>query len=184
MENNENLNNEQNQNPKPEADPKPEVTLEDLQNQLAEAKALNQQYKNAITKSNSEAADWKRKFQAKQTAEEKEADAKREAEELQQQELSNLRKELSTMKAIARYRGMGMDEKLAAECAALEVENNADGLMAKITAHMSSRIDEAVKAKQEEIYASRPDIKAGNGEDGDEEKEDPFVKAFNNPDAY
>ena len=176
---NENLEN-QNQNSE---DPKPELTLEDLQNQLAEAKAMNQQFKNAITKSNSEAAEWKRKFQAKQTAEEKEADAKREAEELQQKEITELRKELSMMKAVARYRGMGMDEKLASECAALEVENNADGLMAKITAHMSSRIDSAKKQAQEELLASRPDIKAGNGEDGEEE-EDPFIKAFNNPDAY
>lgn len=181
IENKENLN-EQNQNQNHE-EQKPELTLEDLQNQLAEAKALNQQYKNAITKSNGEAAEWKRKFQARQTAEEKEADAKREAEELQQQELSNLRKELSTMKAVARYRGMGMDEKLAAECAALEVENNADGLMAKISAHMNSRIESELKRQQEEIYAQRPDIKAGNGED-DEEAEDPFIKAFNNPDAY
>lgn len=177
-ENNENLN--QNQNSE---EAKPEVTLEDLQNQLAEAKALNQQYKNAITKSNGEAAEWKRKFQAKQTAEEKEADAKREAEELQQQELSNLRKELTTMKAIARYRGMGMDEKTAAECAALEVENNNDGLMAKISALMTSREEAAAKKAQEELLASRPDIKAGNGEDPDE-KEDPFVKAFMNPDNY
>ena len=179
-ENNENL---ENQNPKPE-ESKPEITLEDLQNQLAEQKALNQQYKNAITKSNSEAADWKRKFQAKQTAEEKEADAKREAEELQQQELSNLRKELSTMKAIARYRGMGMDEKTAAECAALEVENNNDGLMAKISALINSREEAAAKKAQEELLASRPDIKAGNGEDGNGEEEDPFIKAFKNPDKY
>lgn len=178
-ENNENLE-KQNQNSE---EAKPEVTLEDLQNQLAEAKALNQQYKNAITKSNGEAAEWKRKFQAKQTAEEKEADAKREAEELQQQELSNLRKELTTMKAIARYRGMGMDEKMAAECAALEVENNNDGLMAKISALMTSREEAAAKKAQEDLLASRPDIKAGNGEDS-EEAEDPFVKAFNNPDAY
>ena len=178
-ENNENL---ENQNPKTE-ESTPEITLEDALNQLAEQKALNQQYKNAITKSNSEAADWKRKFQAKQTAEEKEADAKREAEELQQQELSNLRKELTTMKAVARYRGMGMDEKMAAECAALEVENNNDGLMAKISALMTSREEAAAKKAQEDLLASRPDIKAGNGEDG-EEAEDPFVKAFNNPDAY
>lgn len=177
-ENNENL------NPNPNSEEaKPEVTLEDLQNQLAEAKALNQQYKNAITKSNGEAAEWKRKFQAKQTAEEKEADAKREAEELQQQELSNLRKELTTMKAIARYRGMGMDEKMAAECAALEVENNNDGLMAKISALMTSREEAAAKKAQEDLLASRPDIKAGNGEDGEEE-EDPFIKAFQNPDKY
>lgn len=179
-ENNENL---ENQNPKSE-ESTPEITLEDLQNQLAEAKALNQQYKNAITKSNSEAADWKRKFQAKQTAEEKEADAKREAEELQQQELSNLRKELSTMKAIARYRGMGMDEKTASECAALEVENNNDGLMAKIAALINSREEAAAKKAQEELLASRPDIKAGNGEDGNGEEEDPFIKAFKNPDKY
>lgn len=179
-ENNENL---ENQNPKSE-ESTPEITLEDLQNQLAEAKALNQQYKNAITKSNSEAADWKRKFQAKQTAEEKEADAKREAEELQQQELSNLRKELSTMKAIARYRGMGMDEKTASECAALEVENNNDGLMAKIATLINSREEAAAKKAQEELLASRPDIKAGNGEDGNGEEEDPFIKAFKNPDKY
>ena len=179
-ENNENL---ENQNPKTE-ESTPEITLEDALNQLAEQKALNQQYKNAITKSNSEAADWKRKFQAKQTAEEKEADAKREAEELQQQELSNLRKELSTMKAIARYRGMGMDEKTASECAALEVENNNDGLMAKIAALINSREEAAAKKAQEDLLASRPDIKAGNGEDGNGEEEDPFIKAFKNPDKY
>ena len=179
-ENNENL---EKQNQNSETDPKPEVTLEDLQAQLAEQRALNQQYKNAITKSNGEAAEWKRKFQARQTAEEKEADAKREAEELQQKEISDLRKELSTMKAIARYRGMGMDEKTATECAALEVENNNDGLMAKIAALMTSREEAAAKKAQEELLASRPDIKAGNGEDGEPE-EDPFIKAFNNPDAY
>ena len=177
----ENENLEQNQ--KTENNPTPEITLEDLQAQLAEAKAMNQQFKNAITKSNSEAAEWKRKFQAKQTAEEKEADAKREAEELQQQEIANLRKELSTMKAVARYRGMGMDEKQAAECASLEIENDNDGLMAKIASLMSSREAAAAKKAQEELLASRPDIKAGNGEDGQPE-EDPFLKAFNNPDAY
>ena len=178
--NNENL---EKQNQNPETDPKPEITIEDLQGQLAETKALVQQYKNAITKSNSEAAEWKRKFQARQTAEEKEADAKREAEELQQKEISDLRRELSTMRAIARYRGMGMDEKMATECAALEVENNNDGLMAKIAALMTSREEAAAKKAQEELLASRPDIKAGNGEDGEPE-EDLFIKAFNNPDAY
>lgn len=178
-ENNENL---ENQNPKPE-ESTPEITLEDLQNQLAEAKALNQQYKNAITKSNGEAAEWKRKFRERQTAEEQAADAKREAEALQHEQMETIKKELNVLKATNRYLKQGMDEKLAKECAELEADNDMENLMTKISAHYAAQKDNEIKSWQEEYLKSRPDIKAGNGEDGEPE-EDPFIKAFKNPDAY
>jgi hypothetical protein len=167
----------------PETPTEPEITLEDLQKQLAAAKADNERYKNAISKSNTEAAEWKRKFRERQTAEEAAADAKREAEALQQEQMESIKRELSVLKATNLYLKQGMDEKAAAECAEMQSDGDIENLIAKISAHFSSRKDAEIKAWQEEYLKSRPDIKAGHGEDGEPE-EDPFVKAFKNPDAY
>lgn len=179
-ENTENLTNEET---KVTPSPEPEITLEDLQTQLAEAKAQNDKLKNSVTRSNSEAAEWKRKFRERQTAEEQAADAKREAELLQQEQMDAIKRELSVLKATNRYLKQNMDEKLAKECAELEAENDMENLMSKINAHYNAVIEEAKKSAKEELLASRPDIKAGNGEE-EGEPEDLFVKAFNNPDAY
>lgn len=182
LENTENLNtNEEINSTKPSQEP--EITLEDLQNQLKEAQAERDRLKTSLTKSNADAADWKRKFRERQSAEEQAADAKREAEALQQEQMESIKKELSILKATNRYLKQNMDEKLAKECAELEADNDMENLMAKINAHYSAVIEEAKKSAKEELLASRPDIKAGNGED-EGEPEDPFVKAFNNPDAY
>ncbi len=180
---NENENLEQQTTEVTEQNQEQTVSLEDLQNQLAEARAQNTKLKNSVTKSNADAAEWKRKFRERQSAEEQAADAKREAEELQHQQMESIKKELSILKATNRYLKQNMDEKLAKECAELEADNDMEKLMAKINAHYNAVIEEAKKAVKEELLASRPDIKAGNGED-EGEKEDPFVKAFNNPDAY
>lgn len=184
MENNENLN-EQNQNQEPDTQQEErEFTYDELLSQLASERAEKARYKAAVSKTSSEAAEWKKKFRARQTAEEQEADAKREEAEQQKEHLKKVERELSMMKAKARYLQQGMDEKLATECAELEVENDIDALMGKISQHTSALVDAAAKKAQEELLASRPDIKAGNGEDGNGEEEDPFIKAFNNPDKY
>ena len=185
--NNENLNeqaNQQQNDGNQAQDDQKEFTYDELLEQLANERAEKARYKAAVSKTSSEAAEWKKKFRARQTAEEQEADAKREEAEQQKEHLKKVERELSMMKAKARYLKQGMDEKLATECAELETENDIDALMGKISQHTSALVEAAAKKAQEELLASRPDIKAGNGEDGGAEEEDPFIKAFNNPDAY
>ena len=160
-----------------------EFTYDELLAQLDHERAEKARYKAAVSKTSSEAAEWKKKFRQRQTAEEQEADAKREEAEQQKEHLRSVERELSMMKATNRYLKQGMDEKLAKECAELEADGDMEALMSKISANREAQIDAAVKKAKEELLASRPDINAGNGEEGGE-KEDPFIKAFRNPDAY
>jgi hypothetical protein len=73
--------------------------------------------KGVISKSNSEAADWKRKFQATQTEDEQ----KKAKDEEERQNLLNELAELKKAQAISGYKAsylaMGYDEKLAEEAA-------------------------------------------------------------------
>lgn len=161
----------------------PEFTYDELLAMLDQERAEKARYKAAVTKTSSEAAEWKKKFRARQTAEEQEADAKREETERLREQNQQIEHELATMRATARYLKQGMDEKLAKECADLETAGDSDALMSKLSAHWDSRIEKAVKKAQEDLLASRPDINAGNGEDGGNQ-EDPFIKAFRNPDQY
>ena len=183
MADNENLDLNQNQTPEPE-DKQPEYSVEELLAQLNAAKAENKRYKDAITKASSEAATWKKQLRARQTQEEQEAEAKREAEEERTNHLKAVERELAIMKATNRYLKQGMDEKLAKECADLEADNDIETLMEKIASHRDASISAAVKKAQEELLASRPEINAGHGENGGKDDEDPFIKAFKNPDAY
>ena len=183
MADNENLDLNQNQTPEPE-DKQPEYSVEELLAQLNAAKAENKRYKDAVTKASSEAATWKKQLRARQTQEEQEAEAKREAEEERSNHLKAVERELAIMKATNRYLKQGMDEKLAKECADLEADNDIETLMEKIASHRDASISAAVKKAQEELLASRPEINAGHGENGGKDDEDPFIKAFKNPDAY
>lgn len=185
MAENENLNEQVNENEQatPDAPAQQEFSYDDLLAQLASERAEKARYKAAVTKTSSEAAEWKKKFRARQTAEEQEADAKREEAEQQKEHLKKVEHELSMIKATNRYLKQGMDEKLAKECAELETDGDIDTLMGKIAAHRDAQIAEAVKKAQEELLASRPEIQAGNGE-GEGKDEDPFIKAFKNPDNY
>ena len=175
----ENKPNEQNDNQENE----PKVTIEDLQTRLAALEAENTRYKNAISKANAESADWKRKFRERQSAEEQAADAKREAEEMQKQQMAQLSKELGIFKAKARYMKQNMDEKTAEECAQLEVEGDMEGLMSKISAHNTAYLEAQQKAWKEEYLKSRPDINGSQDENGENEV-DPFLKGFDNPDVF
>lgn len=160
-----------------------EFSYDELLAQLDRERAEKARYKAAVTKTSSEAAEWKKKFRQRQTAEEQEADAKREEAEQQKEHLRTVERELSLIKATNRYLKQGMDEKLAKECAELEADGDMETLMQRISANREAQIADAVKKAQEDLLASRPEINAGNGEDGGE-KEDPFIKAFRNPDAY
>ena len=182
MENTNEAMNEQMNAPEPEAnqhtDNGAEATpsIDDLLAQITEMKTENNRLKTAYNKASSEAADYKKKFRARQTAEEQEAESKREAEEAIQNELKSLRATVAVQKATERYMGLGMDKETAKETANFEVSGDNEAVTSNIQKFMANQI----KAKESEWLASRPEVSAGNGESGSEEK-DPFILGFNNP---
>ena len=153
----------------------------DLQAQITRLMAEREKMKSAFDKSASEAADYKKKLREKLTAEEAEAEARREAEEAQRETLNNLTHELSVMKATTRYLKQGMSEDMAKECAELEASGDMDALMDKVFKNNGAAIENAVKNAQDKWLSERPNVNAGHGEDnGGKEDDDPFLKGFNN----
>lgn len=141
-------------------------TVEDLMAQLASVNAEKEQLKNSLSKSNSEAASYKKALREKQTAEEQEAEAKAEAERLQKEELETLRKELNHNKALSAYKSIS-DDKVVAKL--IEAVSNADhNEIAKI---ISSENQKAVANAQVEWLENRPPVNHG-GENGAMTKKD------------
>ena len=105
------------QGTEPAAEPAPEPqgtestpTVEELMAQLAAEKAENQKLQNKYNKASTEAAESKKALRAKQTAEEREAEEKAEAQRLADEEKEAMRKELNHIKAVAAYKSIS-DEK-------------------------------------------------------------------------
>lgn len=76
-----------------------------------------ERYKNATSKANSEAAEWKRKHNALLSEEEAKKQESAEALEAMKNELEELRKEKTLSKHTASFLSLGYDEKLAQETA-------------------------------------------------------------------
>lgn len=134
-------------------------TVEDLMSQLAAANAEKEQLRNSLTKSNSEAAGYKKALREKQSAEEAEADARAEAEKLQKEELEALKKELNYSKALGAYREIS-DEKAVAKL--IEAVSNADHT--SIAQIIANECKKAVANAQVEWLESRPAVNHGAGE--------------------
>jgi hypothetical protein len=147
-------------------------TVEELMTQLAQERAQNVKLKNSLDSAASEAAGYKKQLRARQTAEEQEAEAKKEAEEKHKAYVAGLEAELGTMKATKRYMGLGMSEDLATETAKAEIAGDVE----TVTANMKKYMDMSIKAKEAEWLKSRPDANAGHGEDGEEK--DPFLAGW------
>lgn len=85
--------------------------------------------KTALSKANSEAADYKKQLRAKQTADEA-AEAERNANiEKLTQENAELRRAMALSETKGKLLGMGYDEKLAESTAAAMVDGNMDVVM-------------------------------------------------------
>lgn len=97
--------------------------------------------KNAVSKANSESAEWKRKHNALLSAEEQQKQEQAESLAAMQQELETLRKEKTVAKYTADYVKLGFDEKLAEETA----KALADGDMVKVFANQSKANEALVK---------------------------------------
>jgi hypothetical protein len=136
--------------------PTNEPSVAELQAQLAQANAEKEQLRNSLTKSNSEAANYKKALREKQTAEEKEAEERAEAQRLRDEEFENIKKELNHNKALSAYKSIS-DEKAVAEL--IDAVSNADhNAIAQIIA---KECEKAVAVAQQTWLDNRPEVNYG-----------------------
>ena len=102
--------------------------------------------KAALSKANSEAAEWKRQFREKQTEQERAEAERAEREKAVEEELRNLRRDKTVSGYVAQCLALGYDKDLALRAA----EAMADGDAASILACQQDFLE----AKQKELEAS------------------------------
>lgn len=115
--------------------------------------------KAAVSKANSEAAEWKRKHNALLSEEERKEAERLEAEAAMKAELEALRREKTISDSKARFLGLGYDETLANETA----KALADGDMDKVFANQQIHIENVKRAERAASLAGDPKPPAGSG---------------------
>ena len=134
-------------------------TTESVNAKLAEAQAEIAKLKNSLSKANSEAADYKKQLRAKQTVQEQEDEAKREAKEQQDAYMKDLEQFKARTLAEKRYRLQGMSEEMADKAAQAEI----DGDMDTLATIQKQHTDAALKAAKAEWQKSIPEVNRGTG---------------------
>ena len=131
-------------------------------------------YKKLMEKSNSEAADWKKKYNSKLT-EDEQKEAERAAEIAKViEERDALRKESTVSRHKADFMGLGYDEKLATDTA----KALADGDMAKVFANQKIYIDTVRKSERASVLADGNEPPAGQNKPPKAER-DKLIEQYN-----
>lgn len=102
--------------------------------------------KAALSKANSDAADWKRQFREKQTEAERVEAERKEHEEAVENELRTLRRDKTVSGFVAQCLSLGYDKELALKAAEAMADNDAAAIMACQ--------QEFLEAKQKELEAA------------------------------
>ena len=144
---------------------------ENVNAQLAEAQAEIAKLKNSLSKANSEAANYKKELRAKQTVQEQEDEAKREAKEQQEAYVKDLEQFKTRTLAKERYLMQGMTVEMADKAAQAEVEGDMDTLATIQKQHT----DAALKAAKAEWQKSIPEANRGTGNTPTMTKEEIFA---------
>lgn len=116
--------------------------------------------KAALSKANSEAADYKKQLRTKQTDDEAAAAAQKEEHDRLVQENTDLKRSMALSERKAKLLAMGYDESLADETAAAMV----DGDMDKVMANQSKYLE--VQKKNIQADAMRKTPRPAAGDDG------------------
>ena len=116
--------------------------------------------KAALSKANSEAADYKKQLRTKQTDDEAAAAAQKEEHDRLVQENADLKRSMALSERKAKLLAMGYDESLADETAAAMV----DGDMDKVMANQSKYLE--VQKKNIQADAMRKTPRPAAGDDG------------------
>lgn len=115
--------------------------------------------KAAVSKANSEAAEWKRKHNALLTEEERKKQEDAESLSKMQKELDELRKDKTVSEFKAKLIAQGYDETLAADTALAM----ADGDTAKVFANQSKFLEDYAKKVKADAMKKTPKPSAGDG---------------------
>ena len=127
--------------------------------------------KEALSKANSDAAEWKKKYRATlddaKRAEEERAEKDKEREE----ELATLRKERQIDKLTAQYLAAGYSSELASASAKAQ----ADGDTATVVANQLKFIEETKQRLEAEALGKQPPISSGKPPKGQSDDDDKFM---------
>ena len=114
--------------------------------------------KTALSKSNSEAAEWKKKLREKQTESERIEAERAEADKKRDEELAELRREREIGKLTAQYLASGYSAELANETATAF----ADGDTAKVLANQMAFLEQKKKDLEVAALGKQPGLSVGN----------------------
>ena len=115
--------------------------------------------KNALSKSNSEVADYKRQLREKMSADELKAKEDAEKQEKLQKDYDELVKKVTLSEYEAKYLALGYDEALAKETA----KAMANGELDKVFANQKKHSEAIEKKVRSEILKDTPSPDGGNG---------------------
>ena len=115
--------------------------------------------KNALSKANSDAAEWKRQFREKQTEAERAEAERKEREAAVEDELRTLRRDKTVSGYIAQYLALGYNQELALKAAEATADNDAATIMScqqQYLAEKTKELEAAALNKQPTITAGSP----------------------------
>lgn len=110
----------------------------------------------ALTKSNGEAAEYKRRLRAKLTEEEAARQKEQEDRESLQRELEALRRESAVSKHRARLTALGYDETLAEDTAEAFADGQTDRVLANLKKHLDAFEKKLPGGRSQKHTAPRP----------------------------
>lgn len=154
-----------------EKEPEQEQQLS-AEEQLQQLMVENIKLKKAQEKAASEAADYKKKYNATLTDKQKADQEKAEKEAEREEQFNKLLKENTVTKYEKNFLALGYPEDLANKAAVAQYDGDTESLF-KIQSDFQQKL---IKEREAEWLKNRPDVQAGNDEDG--EKTDPFLKGF------
>lgn len=155
--------------PTPEPPGEPQLTLEEQVQQLM---VENAKLKKAQERAASEAADYKKKYNATLTDAQKAAQEKAEKEAEREERYNQLLRENEVNKLAKNFMKLGYPEERAEKAANAQYDNDTDTLF-QIQSEVQADL---LKQKEVEWLKSRPEVNTGAG---DGEPEDAFLKGFN-----
>lgn len=139
------------------ADDKPTTHSENAEEQLQQKMVELAKLKRAFDKASSEAAEFKKKYNATLSEQERASQEKAEAEARRDERLAELERENSIHRFTESYLDLGYDKESAIAAATAQVDNDVETLF-KLQKKI---IDEKVLAKEQELIKDIPRAKTG-----------------------
>lgn len=142
-------------NTSPKADDNP--TTKSAEEQLQALMIENAKLKRAVDKSSSEAADYKKKYNATLSEQERASQEKAEEQARRDERLAELERENSIHRYTESFLDLGYDKETAVKAATAQVDGDVDTLFTL----QKKVIDEKVLAKEQELIKDIPRAKTG-----------------------